>query len=317
MGTLVETVLPVTEDRFEQAAQAAANAVFEEFERLSAMLNRFDERSDLAHLNALAASGPTRVADELAELLNLALQFGEDSGGCFSVTLGPLAELWRDASERRRLPIPEAVGKARRLSDPRLIRREGRDFFFTRPGLAFDLGGFAKGVAVDRALNILDEHGIAHACVNAGTSSIGVLGASDGDRQPWRFGVRHPRHMDATVGIVVLGGESGPRSLATSGTDQQAFEIAGREYSHILDPRTGYPLERPAAATVTCHSAALAEVCVKMLLLEGCEAGIEAGDANGWEVEGLALHHDSATDLVRAIRTEDFPFIPDSNLFIP
>jgi FAD:protein FMN transferase len=286
MGTIVEITAEVRGN--ESIALALTQRAMAEFKRLERMLSRHDPESELSRANREASYGPVVVSAECCTIISQGLEYSAQSGGCFSVTLAPLVKLWDRCVATQMWPDREEVEMALTLSDYRLIEVDpaANTIHFDRPGVALDFGGFAKGCAVDRAAAVLrrrgEKCGITRATINAGTSSFAVIDLADGG-EALKIGLRHPADRRRLAGVLWLTGQS----LSTSGTGESGHNLAGRFLSHLIDPRTGYPVERLASATVVCASAARAEVVSKMLLLLGCESGLAACDFLGWDVEGL------------------------------
>jgi thiamine biosynthesis lipoprotein len=299
MGTCVEIVARACKAA---PAESAVERAFREFERLERAFSRFDPRSELSRVNREADRGPVAVADETFAVVERALAYSASSGGCFSIALAPLVRLWSACEAENRAPGDREVAEALARSDYRDVRLDAaaRTIAFSRPRMGLDLGGFVKGYAVDLAVAALREGGVAGAFVSAGESS--VAGFSD-DASPWRVGVRHPSDGDELLGVITLAG----RALSTSGTGERGFEVAGRRVSHLVDPRTGEPLEGSRAATAVTDSAERAEVASKMLVFLGCERAVAACDANGWDVEGFGAVADERTGRVRYEYSSDFP----------
>lgn len=262
MGTLVDVTIY---DEEPAVASAAAGRV----ERLFHTLHRaWDPWGDgeLGRLNAdLAVSGHGRADEDLAALLARAAEIAGASGGRFDPALGSLVRLWgfsRDEAARERPPTAEEVAAALAEARP-LGEALGADGSVAGvPGMALDLGGFAKGVAVDRAVDALLAEGVENVIVNAGGDLRAV--GRHGER-PWRVGVRAPRGPAVLAVIEIQGDES----VFTSGDYERYFEFEGRRYHHILDPRSGFPAEGLASVTVLHPDAGLADAAATALFVAG------------------------------------------------
>jgi len=302
MGTLVEIVAYTACS--ESAALTFMHEGMAEFERLEGMLSRFDPASELARINREAADHPVRVSAECAAIIAQGLKYGALSAGCFSIALAPLVQLWERCAADGRLPSETEVETARALADDQLIEVDSaaNTIRFARRGVALDLGGLAKGDAVDRALEVLRARGLSHALVNAGASSLAGFGPEDAEG--WLIGVRHPASEDQVLGTLRLR----DAALSSSGGYERPLVIAGRRYNHILDPRCGAPAKGALGATVVSDSAIRAEVMSKMLLLLGCEAALARFDELGWTAEGLLLTEteDGQIALQRSAGLTDF-----------
>ena len=263
MGTLVEVTV------FDVPAAAADQAAV----RIEALFAELQERWDpwgrgaLGAVNQAIAEGREAAPDEeLGELLTRAREITHDSGGLFDPSVGALVRLWgfHDAAAvPDRPPSPEAVQQI--LDQARPFTRmwdPGSGILSGPPGAAVDLGAFAKGEAVDRAIRLLRQMGIDNAIVNAG-GDLRAIGRH-GDR-PWKIGVREPRGSGVLAAIEV----SGDESVFTSGDYERFFEFQGRRYHHVLDPRTGFPAQGIASVTVIGEDAALSDAACTALMVAG------------------------------------------------
>ncbi len=235
MGTAYTVVL-YGEDQ--DKLEAAAAAAFDEVRRLDRMLSNYRPDSEWTRVNRMAGDGPVKVSAELFALLERCLDYSRKSEGAFDITVGPLMRVWGFYKGTGRLPAPEEVARVRKTVGYAnvILDTAQQTVRFRLPGVELDPGGVGKGYAVDRMVEVLKAHGIASALVSAGSSSIYGLGHPPGEAG-WRVQIRHPRDGTRTVEEVVLRNES----LSTSGDYEKFFEAGGKLYSHIMDPRTGYP----------------------------------------------------------------------------
>jgi FAD:protein FMN transferase len=284
---LMGTVIEVTAEGWDaEGLIGPIHAAFEEFERLNYMFNRFDPESELTRLNQTAAQSEFVASPELFELLAAAVEHATASAGTFDVTVAPLLDLWSRSVQAQRWPQPDEIDAALELTgaDKLELDASGGTVRFTQEGVAIDLGGLAKGYAVDRALEILRTSHIGGAFINAGSSSL--AGFREEGSGGWLIGLRHPLERDQKlVGSLTMH----DTALSSSGSYERSRVVGGRNCSHIVDPRTGLPAEGTLAATVMTDSATRAEVMSKMLLMLGCEAAFERFDELGWDAEGLLM----------------------------
>jgi thiamine biosynthesis lipoprotein len=264
MGTIVSiTVFAPDQDPAARAIEAA----FGEVARVEALTTRYGPGSEVSRLNA-AADGATAVpvSVELLGIVRRALDVSRLSGGAFDVTVGPIVDLWAFGDEGA-LPPREAIDAALPLVDYRKVLVDTAAGTIVMPaGAAIDLDGIAKGYAVDRAVAVLAEHGIASAIVDAG-GDVGLLGRPpSGDA--WRVGVKHPR-SDGLLGVSLDGG-----GVATSGDYQRYTVIGGERYHHLLDPATGYPARGVVSVTVAAETAMEADALATAIFVMGAERGV-------------------------------------------
>lgn len=264
MGTTFVAAL-YGEDR--ERLEAAADAAFAEVRRLERMLSNYRPNSELSRVNREAGERPVRVSDELFDLLATCLEYSRASEGAFDVTVGPLMKVWGFYRGTGRLPSPEEVqsamakvGYRRIVLDP-----EERTVRFSEPGVELDPGGIGKGYAVDRMVAVLREHGIRSALISASGSSIYGLGVPPGDPEGWEVRIRHPRNETLTIETLRLK----DCSLSTSGSYEKFFVAAGKTYSHIMDPRTGYPAQGVLSVSVLAPRTLDSEAWTKPFFILG------------------------------------------------
>jgi len=262
MGTVVEIKVDGPDaERFEAAVTEAFNAM----ERIERLMSPHVPDSDVSRL--ASAAGPVRFAPETLEVLQIALEVADVSAGAFDPTLGRLVRLWGFAEGAPRLPEPAEIQAA--VAGPGTTGLEivGRLVSKESPHVVLDLGGVAKGYAIDRAVEVLAAAGAGHAAVNAG-GDMRLLGDRHG--RPWKIGIQHPRQPGNVLGVLELS----DRAVVTSGDYERAFEQGGVRYHHILDPRTGYPADRCQAVTVVADHAAIADALATAVFVLGPESGM-------------------------------------------
>ncbi len=269
MGTLLEiTLLGDAAATLEEALEACFALAAE----LEARFTTYDDGSELMGLNARAGGEPVVVSPPLRSILADARGFAEETGGSFDVTVGPLIRLWTRAAELDALPSPEALTAVRaRIGASRIaLRPDGR--VWLPSGASVDLGGLAKGWALDRMAAQLAERGITRGVLSFGGSSVLALGAPR-DAPAWRVLVRS--EQGRVAGLVSLRN----RHLSVSESLGRSSEIAGRRFGHVIDPRSGWPVEEGRLAAVVTTSGARAEALSTALLVVAPDAGLAWADA--------------------------------------
>ncbi len=228
--------------------EAAVDAAFEEVRRLDQMLSNYKPESELTELNHLAAERPVQVTPELFSLLSACVEYSRESEGAFDITVGPLMKVWGFYKGTGRLPHRAEIRGALEQVGYRniILDAASRSVRFSRPGIELDPGGIGKGYAVDRMIEVLKHYGIRTALVSASGSSIYGLGAPPGEKG-WRVQIRDPKDANKSVAEVYLKDES----MSTSGNYEKFFHAEGRVYSHIMDPRTGWPWRQSRRARST------------------------------------------------------------------
>jgi thiamine biosynthesis lipoprotein len=250
----------------------AAEAAFEEIDRLDHQMSNYSETSELTYINRNAAREDVIVEKELFDFVKLSIDFSRTTGGTFDITVGPLMKAWGFFDNRGRVPeAGELTSVMARVGFKHLALNERtRTIRFDREGVELDLGGIAKGYAVDKAAEILRASGVTSAFITSGSSSICAIGAPPGQKA-WRVEVNDP--VDRSHHLEAI--ELRDRSISTSGCHEKTFEAGGKTYCHIMDPRIGRPIEGLISATMITQSGVEAEVLSKALMVMGIEKARE------------------------------------------
>jgi thiamine biosynthesis lipoprotein len=233
--------------------------------RLEARLSIHLDSTPLARFNRAPAHRWVELGEETVRLLERARRLSRATGGAFDITCGPQVALWRQAGKENRLPTPAQVEAARARSGWELLELAGSRARKGAESLALDLGGIAKGEAIDRALAVLAAAGCAGGLVEIG-GDLRCFGRRPGGR-PWEILVRDPYRPGESCASL----EVGEGALCTSGDYFRYTEIEGRRYSHILDPRTGRPAGQASSVTVLAPRAVVADAWATALSVLGPE----------------------------------------------
>ncbi len=235
MGSLI-AVVAYGEDA--QRVRAAISDALDEAAGWMSMLSNYKPYSEWSEMNRRAAEQPVRVSEELFHLLAACMEYSRESEGTFDISVGPLMKVWgfykhsgHPADRAEVLNALDSVGFRNVILDPQALTVR-----FTKEGVELDPGGIGKGYAVDRMVEILRKHGVRAALVSAAGSSIYGLGAPP-QETGWHIDVKDPRNLGRAAQSVTLRDES----LSTSGNYEKSFYSGGKLWSHIMDPRTGYP----------------------------------------------------------------------------
>ncbi len=218
--------------------ETAIAQALEEARRLNQLLSNYVPDSEWSRVNRLAGRQPVTVSPELFQLLQDCVSYSRQSEGTFDITVGPLMKVWGFYKGSGHLPHRAEVEAALEDVGWRNIELDSRNHTvrFARPGVNIDPGGIGKGYAVDRMADILKQDGVKSALVSGASSSIYAIGAPPGE-QGWKIGIKNPRDTSKTAATVWLKDQS----LSTSGNYEKFFYADGKMWSHIMDPRTGYP----------------------------------------------------------------------------
>lgn len=270
---IMGTVLTVTVYGLSsEVADEAVDSVYSEMERLNNLLSVWDSESTLSRLNRAAAGGWAEADPEILGLIQQSFKYSELSGGAFDVTAGPLVRLWGFLRKGDKRPPTETelAEAAARIGFRQVELDESRSMVrFGVQGMEIDFGGVAKGYAVDSAIKLLHEKGVESALVNLGGNSR-AIGSPPG-RGTWRISVRDPRKREGTIGVLEIAGQG----VASSGQYENYFEYDGKRYGHIIDPRTGYPVEGVLGTTIVAPDALTADILSTTVFVLGPEKGPE------------------------------------------
>jgi FAD:protein FMN transferase len=259
-----------------EAATTAAKETFSRIHALNGILSDYDPQSELRRLCDTAGEGKSvPVSADLWHVLNHAQTVSRESDGAFDVTVGPVVRLWRRARRQKELPPPQALTKAMEVVGYKSVRLDAQRHAveLLKKGMQLDLGGIAKGYAMDEALAELQRHGISRALVEAGGDMR--LGDPPPDRPGWRVGIPP---LDNPQGKPLSYLELSRVAVSTSGDVIQYVEIGGKRYSHVIDPRTGMALTDHCRVMVVAPTGMAADAITKAVGVLGPEKGLKLID---------------------------------------
>ncbi|MEQ1487683.1 MAG: FAD:protein FMN transferase [Methylotenera sp.] len=290
-GTLVDvSIYGETDER----AQLLANHIFREFQNLHIRLHAWKPASavrlsELGELNSAFTLGskPMAISPDLANMLTEATVLSVKSNGLFNPAIGHLIGAWGfQRDEFTAVNIDEAAIKSLVHAQPRmtdLVIKDNR-IYSTNPTVKLDLGGYAKGYALDLAAGYLRKQQVKNALINIGGN---VIALGQHGKKPWRIGIQHPRQPTAIATLDLADGWA----VGTSGDYQRYFMLGGKRYCHILDPRTGYPAPHTQAVTILVppqaanqpQAGVLSDVASKPIFIESADNRSKAAQAFGIE----------------------------------
>lgn len=275
MGTSMRLVAIGSDRALLDAALVAAEA---ELRRVEDAMTSW-RPSPLTAMNARAGEGAVEIPVELARMVERALMVAELTGGAFDPTWPGIGSLWDLKAEPPMIPDDAAIERAVALVDFRRVEvviDEGADTATVAlpEGFAIGLGGIAKGYGVDRAMQVLLDHGVEHGLVDAG-GDLKALGRHFDE--PWDIAIRHPRRAGDVMAVVPVSNAC----VVTSGDYERFAEVDGVRYHHILDPRTGRPSTGAMSATVVGPDAAVCDALATALCVMGPEQGLPLIERSG------------------------------------
>ena len=279
MGTETELTAVVPADR-QDIAQAAFHAAEAELRKVDALMSDYLAASELSRFNAAPAGRGIPLSPPVMEVLKASRQAAQESDGAFDVTCRPLVTVWKQAGRQGKLPDARQIDAARAMIGWRWVRLHESGAEKLKDGVEIDLGGIAKGYGVDRAAEAMQAAGCTGGLVRVG-GDIRCFGPRAGGGS-WRVGVRDPFHPSGEQIFATLA--LNDQAVSTSGNYFRYVEIAGRRYSHIVDPRTGWTVDTAPSVTVIAPSSTLADRWATALSVLGPDgfarlpqgAGIEA-----------------------------------------
>lgn len=246
---------------------AVVEDAFDEVTRIEELMSTYIESSEISQINRAAAEAPVAAGDELIQLILRSLDISMLTRGAFDITYDSVGQYY-DFRERQR-PDAETIEEELKRIDYRLVEvdRLAGTVRFLAPGVRINLGGIAKGYAVERAVSLLRSRGIRHAIVTAGGDSR-LLGDRLG--QPFMVGIRDPRKDDEVALTIPLEDEA----ISTSGDYERYFEEDGQRYHHIIEPATGLPASGVHSATIVGPDAVLTDALSTAVFVLGVEQGL-------------------------------------------
>jgi thiamine biosynthesis lipoprotein len=247
--------------------QAAVAQAFDEVHRLDRMLSNYIPDSELSRVNQHAATGPVKISRELFDLLSACIDYSRKSEGTFDITVGPLMKVWGFYKDSGRLPHRAEIRTALASVGYQNIELNSSNLTvrFKKSGVNLDPGGVGKGYAVDKMAGILRKNGIASALISGGGSSIYGIGTPPDDPRGWYIRIRDPKNEQGTAAEVYLKNDS----ISTSGNYEKFFWAEGKLYSHIMDPRTGYPSQGMLSVSIVSPKTLDSEIWAKPYYILG------------------------------------------------
>lgn len=264
MGTVVRVEL-WSDDQ--PTGKAAIAAVMEEMRRIDRTMSTYKEDSDVSLINRNAGQSPVIISSELLELIARSLQMSELTDGAFDITYASAGHLY---DFRRKIkPSEEALAKALPAINYHhiLLDRKRSTIKFSQAGVVIDLGGIAKGHAVDRCIALLQARGIKQAIVSAGGDSR-IIGDHHG--RPWMVGIRDPRQESKVVAALPLSNAA----VSTSGDYERYFEANGVRYHHIINPTNGRPVNGVRSVTVVGSDSTTMDALSTSVFVMGVKKGM-------------------------------------------
>jgi len=271
MGTFARVTVIAPDSR---AGAKCIEAALAEIRKVDELMSDFKEGSEISRVNANAFARPVKVGPATFEVLQRSIEISNLTDGAFDITVGPLVKLFRTARDTGKAPTPEQIADAKaRVGYEKLVLNDAeKTVRFTVEGMSLDLGGIAKGYAVDKAIEVMQQHGALGAMVDIG-GDVRCFGTPPKGKETWTIGLQDP-NSDGGPGLLLkLKIENA--AVTTSGDYQQYAIIDGKKQSHILDRKTGKSVQGLASVTIIAQNATTADALATAVTVTGPKKGLD------------------------------------------
>jgi thiamine biosynthesis lipoprotein len=290
---------------YDNPSKEAFDAAFYRIGEIDAKMSLHKDSSELEAVNAKAGEGPQTVSLDTYAVIEEALEIAALSGGAFDPTIGPLVEAWDIGGDNPRKPSQEEIDSLLPLVGYRRVALDSEDHsvFLADPGMILDLGGIAKGYAADEVAKVLEEHDVHSGIVNLGGNVLTIGSKPDGS--PWKIGIQDP---DEERGGYVMVLSLVDQSLVTSGPYERFFVQDGKVYHHILDTKTGYPVDTDfTSVSIITPRSFIADALSTSVFALGLEKGMALIDSME-DVEAVFFTEEKQIILSEGIREGKIPY---------
>jgi thiamine biosynthesis lipoprotein len=251
-------------------AWKAINAAIDETRRIEHLISEWDSTSQTSMINRNAGSAPVKVDKELYDLISRSIKVSRLTGGAFDISFAPLMKVWKADGSMRRLPSPESIAAAKsKVGYEKIILDPDRQTVFLKEkGMKLGFGGIGQGYVGNRCMHLMQAMGINAGLVNV--SGDIVTWGKQPDGSDWRIGIADPKKKDQIISWLSVH----DISVVTSGGYEKYDMIDGKRYSHILDPRTGYPAQGVGSVTIISPDIELSDALATGIFVLGVEDGL-------------------------------------------
>ena len=274
MGTFARVVV-IAKDS--DAAKKCIESAFTQINKVDDLMSDYKSDSEISNVNRDGFEKAVQLSLSTCKVLQRSIEFSELTDGAFDITVGPLVELFRKAKNKQVLPNQDEIAEARSKVGFEKLKLDGQDrtVRFAVEGMQLDLGGIAKGYAVDKAVETMQTHGAIGGMVDLG-GDIRCFGAPFKGREHWVIGLQNPNRVKDSAGSeVLLKLKITNGAIATSGDYQQFIMIEGKRRSHIIDRKTGTSTEGLSSVTIIANNATNADALATAVSVMGSEKGLE------------------------------------------
>ncbi len=274
MGTFAR-VVAVAKDS--STAKKCIETALAKIQRVDERMSDYKDDSEISELNRDGAKRAVRVSESTYEVLQTSIEFSELTGGAFDITVGPLVDLFHSAEKETVAPGKEQIAQAKsKVGYEKLkLNNQNRTVKFSVDGMRVDLGGIAKGYAIDKAVQVMQACGAIGGMVDIG-GDIRCFGTPARGKDHWLIGLQDPNETTDGLGtgepLLVL--KLTDAAVATSGGYRRFALIEGKKYSHIIDTKTGYSSDQLASVTIISKNATDADALATAVSVMGAEKGL-------------------------------------------
>jgi thiamine biosynthesis lipoprotein len=273
MGTFARVVAVAADS---DTAKKCIQAALKEIGKVDELMSDYRDDSEIGRVNREGFNRAVPVSEPTFEVLQRSIEFSQLTAGAFDITVGPLVDLWRSAEKKGTTPTEEEIAQARaKVGFEKLkLDETNKTVRFAMAGMRLDLGGIAKGYAVDKAIEAMQKAGAIGGMVDVG-GDIRCFGKPPRGKKQWRIGLEDPNlTKDKSESGLLLILKLDSAAVATSGDYQQFALIEGKRYSHILDRRSGTSAQGPASVTILTDNATDADALATAVSVMGAEKGL-------------------------------------------
>ena len=291
MGTFAHIIAVAADSK---TANAGIEAAFGQLKRVDEVMSDYKNDSQLSRVNRDAFSKPVPVDDDLFEVLTLASEYSKQTSGAFDVTIGPVVGLWRKAGATGLVPTAAELAQARaKVGHQKLIfDEENKTVRFAVEGMLLDLGGIAKGYAIDLAVEAMQKVGAVGGLVDVG-GDIRCFGQPSKTKDTWLVGLQNPDVEDELLLVLKLRDVT----VATSGNYHRFALIDGKRYSHIINPQAGSSADELVSVSIVARTATAADALATAVSVLGREKGLELVDSMA-ETEAILVPAGETDELI-------------------
>jgi thiamine biosynthesis lipoprotein len=275
MGTLANITV-VAED--EATAQQSIEAAFQQLNKVDSLMSYQKQNSQLSEINRSAYNVPVKVDESTFQVLEKGIEFSRRTKGAFDITVAPLVDLWNTAEDTNTLPTPEATEAAMEKvgSDKLILDANEQTVSFTVEDMKIDVGGIAKGYAIDNAIQAIQQAGALGGMVDVG-GDIRVFGTPPRNKKYWSIGLQDPKDTSEELlpGSYLLVIKVNNAAVTTSGDYRRYVTVQGQKVSHIIDAGTGQGARDLSSVTIITDTAIKADALATAVTVLGLEKGID------------------------------------------